>query len=568
MQEEGHHAAISKGRGRPRHLRECRPSPDGAACRLNSGNFERNVIVPVRSARLERLRRRATEYAAAGNAAAASMSLETLLAETPEDDAARLDLALALLHLDRYRDAHAHALAACERNPSDPALALTRLEALRAFGEHGRMRAIGHAVEAFERIEPHALALGAETLTVAGADAAARTWADAAVRADPDDPRLRVNRAMVAVDAGAFDSAQGDLDLACTDTRLVPLAHWQLAMLRPQTREANHVPRLQALLGRPELPAVDRAPLAFALHKELDDLGRHAEAWEALEVGCRAKRSLVHHDPDADDRLLDAIRTRFRSAAPMRETAGPTPIFIVGMHRSGTSLLERILEGHPQVAVGGESQRFTAQLSEATDHHATGVIDRTLIDRADAIDQAALARRYLDAHAWLADGRSHFTEKLPSNAWLLGFLQRALPSARVLHLVRDPMDTCWSNLRELFAGNNVAASYDQIELARHCARHHRLMRHWHETLPGFVLDVPYEGLVRDPESWARRVFEACGLPWVPEALHIERRTGAVRTASAAQVRAPIHTRSLRRWAPYDAQLLPLRQALASLHVAS
>lgn len=489
-----------------------------------------------------------------------------MLAQAPDDDHARLDLALALLHLDRYRDAHAHTLAACERAAGDPSLALPRIEALRVFAEHGRMRDIGEAVTALHRIAPHALALGASALDAAGATRAARAWIASAVQSDPRDLRIRVNRAMLAINAGEFAAATDDLEPVAADTQLVSTAHWLLAMANVQTPARNHVPRLRSLLSRTDLAPHDRAPLAFALHKELDDLGEYDAAWHALDDGCRAKRSTLLHDPDADDALLDALLVRFREMAPARRSDGPVPIFIVGVHRSGTSLLERILEGHPQVAAGGESQRFTAQLREATDHHVVGTIDRVLVDRADAIDQSALARRYLDAHADLAAGCSHFTEKQPANAWLLGFLQRALPQARVLHLVRDPMATCWSNLRELFAGDNVACSYDQIELARHCARHRRLMRHWHQTLPGFVLDVPYEGLVRDSSGWARRVFEFCGLPWAPDAVHVEQRTGAVRTASAAQVRQPIHSRSVQRWMPYAEHLAPLQRALVQLRV--
>lgn len=522
------------------------------------------------SQRLERLRRRAASYLEAGQSTAAAAALEALLAEDPHDDRTRLDLSLARLHADRYRDAHTDALRACEHDLADPALALARLEALRSFAEHDRMAEVAAQVVALDRLGVRELTHAASTLAVCAEGEQAMRWVEAALRQDPDDLLARVNRALIAFDLGDIDTAESDLEAVCADARLVPYAHWLLAMLRRWSVQSSHVERLRRLLALDGLAPIERAQLGFALHKELDDLGRHEEAWEALVPACRAKRSIVEHDEAQETALAMALQARFADAMLESNEAptatAPTPIFIVGMHRSGTSLLERILEAHPQVAAGGESLRLTAQLNWATDHHCVRVLDQTLLERADRVDHVELGQRYLQAHRRLVAGRTHFTEKQPGNYLLLGFIRRALPGARVLHLVRDPVDTCWSNLRELFSGNSAAHSYDPIELARHFARYRGVMQHWRRVLPDFVLDVRYDDLVRDPESMVRCILAFCGLDWVPGCIRIEDRAGPVRTASAAQVREPIHGRSLRRWAPYAQHLQPLHAELLRLHM--
>ena len=518
--------------------------------------------------RTERLRRRADEYLRAGQASAAVAALESLLQRAPEDDASRLDLALARLRLDQYCAAHALVLEACERDPGNPALALPRLEALRAFSEHGRMLALARAVTDLDVLPATTLTQAASVLESAGVGEQARRWIGAAMVHHPIAPQTRVNRAMIALDHGDIDTAESDLESLANHSPMIPMAHWLLAGLRRQDEHTHHIDRLRQRLAQPGLDPHSVAWLAFALHKELDDVGRHDEAWAALETGLAAKRSTLRWDERGRDALVDALMAAFAGVQPPAASAtqqtAVTPVFIVGMHRSGTSLLERILEAHPQLAAGGESMRLTAELRHATHHHSSDVIDPTMIARLDQVDFERLGQRWLDASRWISDGHTHFTEKLPLNWMLLGLIRRALPQAKVLNLVRDPMDTGWSNLRELFAGNTAPWSYDLRTQAREYARYRRVMDHWHRVLPGFVLDVDYAGLVSDPERSARRVYAFCGLSWVEACIAVERTQGPVRSASAVQVRAPIHTRSRRRWSPYSAQLEPMREELIRL----
>jgi hypothetical protein len=208
----------------------------------------------------------------------------------------------------------------------------------------------------------------------------------------------------------------------------------------------------------------------------------------------------------------------------------------------------------------GELYDFTSAMRLATDHHCRGVIDRTIVERARDVDFADVGAAYLRDMEWRLAGEGHFTDKLPSNFLNLGFICRALPHAKILHMRRDPVETCFSNLRELFSDANPY-SYDQAELADFHKQYRRLMAHWHAAWPGRIFDVDYAALTRDPETVMREVAAFCGLPFDPAMLAMQERKRGVATASAVQVRNKVVARETPKWAPYEAQLQPLIEAL-------
>jgi hypothetical protein len=244
----------------------------------------------------------------------------------------------------------------------------------------------------------------------------------------------------------------------------------------------------------------------------------------------------------------------------MADATMRTPVFIVGMHRSGTTLLEQLLDGHSQVQAIGELYDFPSQMRNATDHHCKGPIDATIVARADGVDFDAVGRGYLAGLQWRLGKERFFTDKLPSNFLNLGFICRALPQAKILHMVRDPVETCFSNLRELFAEANPY-SYDPLELAEFFLQYRRLMRHWHAAYPGRILDVDYAQLTRDPGRVLHDVADFCGFPFEPGMLELSARTRGIATASAVQVREGVVAREQPKWAPYAAHLQPLIRAL-------
>jgi hypothetical protein len=334
------------------------------------------------------------------------------------------------------------------------------------------------------------------------------------------------------------------------------------AKLRRQTIDDNHVESLHAAIAHMADSAADAPSLYYALFKELDDLGRCDDAWRALETGMRLRRRQVDFDAAAEARLFEHLQ-RSCGSAPVGTTTheeGPVPIFIVGMPRSGTTLLERILGAHSLVADAGELRDFTMQLRWMCDRIGGPQLDLDLAQRADRVNMAGLGCRYLSHSRWHARGRPFYTDKMPANFVHVGYIARAMPQARILHMVREPMDTCFSNLKELFA-NAYPHSYDQVEMAQHYLRYRDLMAHWHRQYPGRILDVEYGALVADPEQVARHVLAFCGLPWEPSLVAIESRSNAVATASSVQIREPIHRRFVGQWRHYGAQLQPLRRQL-------
>ena len=370
----------------------------------------------------------------------------------------------------------------------------------------------------------------------------------------------RIGRALSYL--GEADAAEKELE-ACIAAGgpTAPVAWRDLARLRRWTPAKNHVDGLRAALADLGSGHRDAPLLHYALFKELDDLGRTEEAWQALEAGMSARRAQVGFDPAAEAALFEALHAVRGSAVPLAaDPAAPQPIFIVGLPRSGTTLLERILGGHPQVADAGELRDFTAQLRWMTELPGTNQPDAALVRAAAGIDFAELGERYLAHTRWHARGKPFYTDKLPANFLNVGFIAQALPGARILHMSRAPMDACFSNLKELF-GPAYPHSYDQLEMAGHYFRYRRLMDHWHAAFPGRILDVQYETLAAEPERVAREVLAFCGLPWDDAVLSPEQRTGAVATASTAQVREPIHARFVGQWRRYESHLQPLREKL-------
>ncbi|WP_374673622.1 sulfotransferase [Ideonella sp.] len=340
--------------------------------------------------------------------------------------------------------------------------------------------------------------------------------------------------------------------------------HYLLSGLRRQTPTHHHRARLERAIEQLGQSHPLTPLLNYALFKELDDLGDVQAAWSALAAGMRGRRAQVQHDATQEQALFDLLMTVGPAADDATEQEdGPAPIFVVGLPRSGTTLLERILGGHSQIRDAGELRDFGFQARVMT--ACTGGADLDLpLARAlvSWTDWRRLGRQYLAHAQWRSEGRPWFTDKLPVNFLHVGWIAKSLPRARILHMVREPMDVCFSNLKQLFAPGN-AHSFDQQDMAAHYVRYRHLMDHWHRAFPGRVLDVDYRELVTSPDTVARRVLAFCGLPWEPGVVAIESRRDAVATASMMQVREAVHARYLGQWQRYAEHLGPLRQGLAA-----
>lgn len=490
-------------------------------------------------------------------------AFRSLLKLSPGDAGVLVQLSYVESLAGHYRAARDYALQACNPGPRDAAVASELVARLRTFNLCPELYAFVARLKPLDRMPvPLLLACGAQ-FSYLNDQEQALSLLDEAYRADPDYPGTLIARAQVLMYLGRFDQAEADA-LRCLK-RAPELAQpwWILSRLRKQTPARNHVDQIRTQLARPGRKPGDMALLADALHKELDDLGQHADAWQALAQACQAKRSTLSYRTQDSRDLFSALAKLPESAGSAASGMEPdtaTPVFIVGMHRSGTTLLEQLLDGHSNVRGVGELYDFTSQMRYATDHHCRGVIDATIVERAPRVDFSAVGAGYLKGMQWRLGAERYFTDKLPSNFLNLGFICRALPQAKILHMVRDPVETCFSNLRELFSDANPY-SYDQIELAEYYKLYRQLMSHWHQVWPGRILDVDYAELTRDPEAVLRKVTAFCGLAFEPEMLELHRRTRGVATASAVQVRDKVIAREQPKWAPYAQYLQPMIRAL-------
>jgi len=485
------------------------------------------------------------------------------LACDPRHVPSMLGLSSVHIRLGHHRDAQELVMQAHAAGPRVAPLIFAVGQRLRYFNEYQAVIDCFGIAEFAEQAPSQPLAEAAVSLSTMGANQPAMALIERALRRDAMHAGALYFRGNLHTFNGNFDAAEQDYEAALrSDPRLFQ-SSWMLAGLRKQTSQSNHVERLHEQLKQVTPGRRGEVYVSYAMHKELHDLGEHRQAWTALERGCNAERSLVRYDPVATTEMFAEL-TRICNAdfcsAVSTIAQETTPIFIVGMFRSGTSLIERMLSGHSAVTDGGETLAFTEQMKRATDRAMSGVLNAEIVRRAAHVDFDEVARGYATPARWLAKGRPFFTEKLPSNFLHIGFIAKALPHARIVHLVRDPMDTCFANMRTLFS--EVAAySYDQREMADYYNQYRLLMRHWHSEMPGRVLDVAYSDLVNDPAGQMRRIADYCGLPFEEGMLDLARIGGSVVTASAAQVRQGIVKDRGAAWLPYAQQLQVLRAAL-------
>ena len=322
---------------------------------------------------------------------------------------------------------------------------------------------------------------------------------------------------------------------------------------------------LMESMASTELPAPDRMNLDFALGKAYADLTEYERSFQHLLAANAAKRTAAAYDEQATLAFFERIERVFSPDLMAAKTGSgnpsPRPIFVLGMPRSGTTLIEQMLASHPTVHGGGELTAFR----EAVQAFASPV--GVYPDFVPALDQAAIGRigaEYLKRVDALAPGGERVTDKMPSNFLYVGLIHLVLPNAVIIHTLRNPIDTCISCFSKLFRPGEQLFSYDLGELGRYYRRYRQLMEHWRRVLPpGRMLDVQYEEVVADLEGQARRILAHCGLPWDERCLAFHETDRPVRTASAVQVRQPIYASAVDRWRVYEPFLGPLLSALGA-----
>ena len=385
---------------------------------------------------------------------------------------------------------------------------------------------------------------------------------EAAVAMDPENVGYRYNLAAACSFTGRVPQAREHYEALLAREPGHARAHYALATMRRCDAADNHVDRLHKVLSQ-TTDGLDVLRIRYALAKELEDLGRHAEAFEQLAVANSERKRALGYDFRTDAALFDAIEDCFAEGAldgPGHDD--PAPIFVVGMPRTGTTLVDRILSSHPEVSSAGELQAMPLAVKEAAGTRSRVVVDAETIRASVRAEARALGERYMErAGPHRPAGRLHFIDKLPANMLYVGHIAQALPRARIVCLRRDPMDTVWSNFKNLFAPGSAYYfySHDFMDIARYYARFDRLMALWQRRFPGRVLELKYEALVADQEGETRRLLAHCGLSWDAATLAFHQNRAAVATPSAAQVRRPINADAVGRWRVHAEALEPVRQ---------
>lgn len=386
-----------------------------------------------------------------------------------------------------------------------------------------------------------------------------------AVERAPEHALYRYNLAACLLFNGRGSEASAELEACLAIDPRQWAAHLMLAQIKRQQPDDNHVERMETLLTDARHDRGAEVYLNMALAKEYEDLGDYPTAFARLAQGKSAAGRDRGYIAERDRALTDALIDAFPTSPPASHGCpSEEPIFVIGMPRSGTTLVERILSSHPSVQSAGELEQFSVALKRASGSRTPAMLDADTIARATQLaGWDALGKAYIESTRPLTGGKAHFIDKLPHNFHYVGFIAQALPRARIICLRRNPMDVCLGNYRQLFALTSpyYDYSFDLLDTGRYYLEFERLMAHWHHVFPGRMLDLQYEQLVGEQEAQTRRLLDHCGLDWDDACLRFENNTAPVSTASLVQVRSPMYSSSIGRWRRHEAELAPLRALL-------
>ncbi len=479
--------------------------------------------------------------------------------------------ALVLLgHALRGQGCHTGALDAARQaeslDPGHPAVRMLLFDVLHEKGEHAAcietLRALAADADAHA---PRVLQDVAQRYTMLGLHLEAEQCQVRSRAREPDNPAIIYNHATALIALGRLDEAEAAFD------RVVELkpgdsdAWYNRATLRKQTAARNHVEAIEAQLAKTPMQSSSRVALGYALAKELEDLREYPRSFAALKEAADLRRRNLRYRVEDDIETMRLISAAFDDAFFVPERPGHAdarPLFIVGLPRSGTTLVDRILSSHLAIGSRGE----TSDLVMALVRQAGKVASKAeLVQRSTKLDFAELGRAYC---ANLGDGADERQiDKTPANFLYLGLIAAALPNARIIHLRRNPMDACYAMYKTLFR-MAYPFSYELGDLARYWIGYDQLMKHWKRVLPcSRFLEIAYEDLVADQAGVSRQLIGFVGVPWQDECLFFERNPEPSLTASAAQVRQPIYASSVALWRRYENELAPLRAVFEAAGVA-
>jgi tetratricopeptide (TPR) repeat protein len=500
-----------------------------------------------------------------GNAQAAVSACERLNKEFPEFGSGWHTTSQLATKLGNVPMALAAIEKALSLEPESTPWTIQKAQCLARIGDLKRVAPIVKQLSSRDIKSPYLLSALAMLHTQLGQREKAVKLYEKASRLEPREAMHFYNIACMQRSLGELEAAEENYDAA---VRLNPADCESFKIrsdLRVQTNERNHVDELEDLLDKGIDDERGSIQVRYAVAKELEDLGEAQRSFEHLKAGSSQRRKLMKYDLERDIETIDAIMETFDSnvfAEAAEGNANDEAIFILGMPRTGTTLVERILASHSDVFAAGELNNFAAQLM--TMLRATN-IDKKLsrdefVKSSAALDFEQLGEAYISSTRPFTGHTARFIDKLPLNYLYVGLIHLALPNATIINLQRNPMDTCYATYKQLFV-DAYPFSYDLEELAKYYVAYHRLMEHWNAVLPGVIHTIHYEELVDDIEGKTRHMLSACDLDWQEQCLRFYENKEASTTASTAQIRRPVYKSSVGKWKDYEEYLRPAVEIL-------
>ncbi|CAM4242684.1 tetratricopeptide repeat-containing sulfotransferase family protein [Pseudoalteromonas byunsanensis] len=407
-------------------------------------------------------------------------------------------------------------------------------------------------------IDDLASALNADTLGVTfshiGLHDNALQCYQKALELNTSNPQFFYNYGVCCKFLGLFKEAESAFEQAITLNPTYHQAHFALSDLMKVNAQNNHISRLNTVFNQVGHPDA-KLHLGHARAKEHQDLGQYDLAFKALEQGKSSKLQQTRFD-DASSQKLFALIQHLSEEPKQSTKLGATtnePIFVLGMPRSGTTLVERILSSHSDVTSAGELQDFGIATKRLSQTSTPQVLDEDTLKAAYTCDFKQLGQNYLDATRVVTGQSQHFVDKLPFNFFYVDLIRKALPNAKIICLLRNPLDTCIGNYRQLFTINNPYYRYslDLMDTAKFYARFYKLMQHWQALHGEHFKLLEYEQLVTEPEAQISSLLSYCQLPWQSQCVDFHLNNAPVSTASKVQVREPLNAKSIGRWKNFE-----------------
>jgi tetratricopeptide (TPR) repeat protein len=463
--------------------------------------------------------------------------LESVLKLAPDFQAARLDYATVLLRQQKYLQSRQEAQKLLRQDPNNR-------EYLKQYGA----ACIG--------LGDHEPVIGLYERLLTGT-----------AQSDQEVSDLRLWRGNALKTTGRHEEAVADYQAALAARPDSGVAWFSLANLKTYRFADDEVARMHALAAGPATSIRDRCYLCFALGKALEDKGDYAASWRYYERGNAIKRAGNRYRPDvveSNARLqMQVCTAQFFAARAGWGASDPAPVFVLGLPRSGSTLIEQIMASHSQVEATQELteiERYFHELVGRAPHSGPAAPDA--LEQLAADELRRLGERFLsETRTYRRLGRSFFIDKMPNNFWHIGLIHLMLPNAKIIDARREPMACCVGNLKQLFGGNRQEFSYSVDDIAHYYRTYLDLMRHWKTVLPGRILTVQHEEVVADLEGSVRRLLNHCGLPFEPACVEFHNTRRSVHSASSEQVRQPITRELVDKWRNYEPWLATLKDAL-------